>query len=144
MHLAGQLIQLLHHLIALIDHLLGGAGAVMDLLHLLHHLLQARGDAGELARLLLLILLQAEDEAVVTRDYVGELVALGPCRQQLGLTRGIELCEGAAQLQQGLDQPTPLHQRKQQGDDHQTERQGAENGGELLVHILTRAGELFP
>ncbi|MNH35425.1 hypothetical protein D3C79_961060 [compost metagenome] len=61
MHLAGQLVQLLHHLIALIHHQLGGAGAVMDLLHLLHHLLQTRRYAGELARLLLLILLQSQD-----------------------------------------------------------------------------------
>ena len=39
-HLAGELIELLHHGVALIHRLLRGAGAVMDLLHLVDHPLQ--------------------------------------------------------------------------------------------------------
>ncbi|MNF71697.1 hypothetical protein D3C84_536530 [compost metagenome] len=143
-YLAGELVQLVHHAVALVHHLLRGAGAVMDLLHLIHHLLQAQGDARQLARLLLLILLQAQDQAVVTRDYVPQLVALAPRRQQLCLAGGIELQEGAAQLQQGPDQPAPLHQRKQQGHPYQAERQGAEDGGELPVHVLPGGGEPLP
>ena len=143
-YLAGELIELLHHGVALIHRLLCGAGAVMDLLHLLHHLLQAGGDAGELPRLLLLILLQALDQAVVARDYVGQLVALAPRCQQLGLPCGIELQEGRPQSQQGPDQPAALHQGKQQGDHHQAERQGAEYGGELPVHGLAGGGEPLP
>ena len=139
-YLAGKLIELLHHGVALIHRLLGGAGAVVDLLHLLHHLLQAGRDARELPRLLLLILLQALDQAVVARDYVGQLVALAPRCQQLRLPGGIELQEGRPQSQQGPDQPAALHQGKQQGDHHQTERQGAEHGGELPVHGLAGGG----
>ena len=127
-----------------IHRLLCGAGAVMDLLHLLHHLLQAGGDAGELPRLLLLILLQPLDQAVVARDYVGQLVALAPRCQQLRLPCGIELQEGRPQSQQGPDQPAALHQGKQQGDHHQAERQGAEYGGELPVHGLAGGGEPLP
>ncbi|MNG88437.1 hypothetical protein D3C79_472740 [compost metagenome] len=108
-YLAGKLIELLHHGVALIHRLLGGAGAVVDLLHLLHHLLQAGRDARELPRLLLLILLQALDQAVVARDYVGQFVALAPRCQQLRLPGGIELQEGRPQSQQGPDQPAALH-----------------------------------
>jgi len=141
MHLAGQLVQLAHHQIALVHRLLRGAGAVMDLLHLVDHPLQALRHRRQLALFLLLILLQPQDETVVAGDDVGQLVALAPLWQGFCLPGLVELQEGRAQAQQRPDQPAALHQRKQQGDQYQTERQTAEDGGQPLVDRLAGGGQ---